>query len=168
MKLFSGLFWAIFLILSGVVFLLKQFTTKQFNVFVVIAGIFAVMVGISLLTTSGTNRNVFKTGEGDHVFTEQNTSTAQDTTAVFSHVFADFSDAEAGEKYQVDNVFGKTEIKLPEGKNIRIKCNCAFGQIIGDFGTLNGFGDKTFILSNGEGEEIMIRVDCVFGQVVFS
>ena len=163
MRLFGGLFWGIFLIASGAIFLLRHALNLQVSQGKLIFGVFVVLVGVSLLTTgSWTSRS-----DGTSVFTDgritvlNNGGSYQST---FSSTDYDLAELQPGSTFRLNCAFGSARIKLPPGA-YEIHANSAFGSVRMPDGTSYAFGSGNFNKS-GIGETIRVDVNCSFGEVV--
>ena len=64
---------------------------------------------------------------------------------------------------RVTCLFSSTTIHVPEGYSVRAACSTVFGQIDTPKGSIPGFGDRVFVVSDGL--QAQLELHCVFGQI---
>ena len=64
---------------------------------------------------------------------------------------------------RVTCLFSSTTIHVPEGYSVCAACSTAFGQIDTPKGSIPGFGDRVFVVSDGL--QAQLELHCVFGQI---
>lgn len=162
MRLFGGLFWGVFLIASGVIFLLRYALNLQIAQSKLIFGVFVVLVGVSLLTTGS-----WTSHDNTAVFTEGRTSVSSEGgsyQSVFSSSSYDLTEVTPGSSVKLNCAFGSARVKLPPGP-YEIHINCAFGSVRLPDGTSYAFGNGDYS-KTGTGEAVRVDVNCSFGEVV--
>lgn len=165
MRIFSGLFWGIFLVATGVILLLKYSMNLQMSSGKIIFGLFILLVGVSLLTsnfgiTRSDNTALFSDGQ---VVTSQS---GGDYNTVFGSNTYDLSEITPGTNIKISCAFGSARVKLPAGA-YEIKANCAFGSVRMPNGTSYTFGSGNYN-KTGAGEITRVEVSCAFGEVVLN
>ena len=169
MRPFSMIFWAIFLLVSGVVLLIRQFSPLNFNAFKVVLGVFVLLLGIALLTSPASSKKwSFSSDKNSSVF-GQNTVYLNGSSAEHSTVFGEstvyLTDMLPGSTVEINTVFGECHVMLPAGQAIRVESSAAFGEVGTSDKTNNvNFGERNYTLE-GEGEPIRLKVNVVFGQI---
>lgn len=162
MRLFSGLFWGVFLIASGIIFLLRYALNLQIAQGKLIFGVFVVLVGVSLLT-SGT----WSSRDNTSLFTEGRSSVSSgggSYQSVFSSSSYDLTEVTPGSDVKINCAFGSARVKLPPGA-YEVRINCAFGSVRLPNGTSYAFGNGNYS-KTGTGDAIRVDVNCSFGEVV--
>lgn len=161
MRIFSTVFWAVFLLLSGGALLLRQVWNRSFRVFAVIVGIFIFLMGISLMTTPP---SLDADEMGSEVYMDTGAVVLGDDASVtFGEVTVDLSEAEPGETYYIECAFGQAKVLLPDDAPLSVKVSVAFGQVVEGDGSVS-FGEYT-MQWDGEGEPVYVTVECSFGYV---
>lgn len=157
MRVFSPIFWAIMLIVGGVLMLVNYIFHLNIRVFGVLFGIFFIMLGISIITNKSTFGNKDMRIFGNGVYSVETDGKAD---IIFSEARIDLDDYE-GNDVKISCIFSSVNIK--SSRPLNINANCAFGSVRHD-GTTISFGDRNWT-SSGEGQEIDVKIDCVFGSV---
>ncbi len=161
MRIFSAVFWAIFLLLSGGALLLRQVWNRSFRVLAVMVGIFIFLMGISLMTTPP---SMEPDGAGSEVYMDTGAVVLRnDATVTFGQVTVDLTEAEPGETYHIECAFGQAKVLLPADAPLNVKVSVAFGQVEEENGSVS-FGEYT-MQWDGEGEPVYVAVECSFGYV---
>ena len=110
MRIFSAVFWAIFLLLSGGALLLRQVWNRSFRVLAVIVGIFIFLMGISLMTTPP---SMEPDGAGSEVYMDTGAVVLRnDATVTFGQVTVDLTRPSRGKP---------TTLSVPLGRR---RCCC--------------------------------------------
>jgi predicted membrane protein len=169
MRPFSLIFWAILLLISGAVLLIRQFSPLDFNVFRVIIGVFVLLLGVSLLTGSSSWGKPSALGSRNFSAFSQDTVHLSGSHAEHNRVFGqsdvDLTDMLPGSSVEINVVFGQCRVLLPADRAIKVESNAVFGQASGPNGANRvNFGDRTYTLE-GEGAPIQLEVNAVFGQI---
>jgi hypothetical protein len=164
MRLFSTLFWGIFLLASGAILLLKYvFNLHWVNGGKLIFGLFIVLVGISLLTGNFGWFNFNSSDENVTMFTSNRQVDAADGkeyTVLFGSGEYDLTDLPQGARVKVNCIFGSCRLKLPSGP-VDVSADCAFGNVSLPNGSIS-FGNLPYIR---EGEnKTRVEVSVAFGS----
>lgn len=164
MRLFSPLFFGVFLLASGAIILLSHLLRYQIAVGRLIFGVFILLVGISMLTTnlgfSNLNFGSDKTvafSSGDSVEAKRDT----DYFVLFGSANYDLTGLEPGDRVKINCAFGSGKVILPEGE-VRVVANGAFGTINHPEGS-NSLGYKKF--GSDSDNAIVVEIMCAFGSV---
>lgn len=159
MKLFGPLFWGVFLILAGVVFLLRYLLPYQFSAWSVVAGLFVVLIGASLLWGSFHPRQpvVFE----DVGIVKQEGSKYD---LAFSSTTIDLTDKKPEDgPIDIDVAFSSVDIKLPAGA-VRLSCDVAFSGVTLPDGQTMSFGERDYTLGEGA-TPLVVKVDGAFCRI---
>lgn len=158
MKVFSSVFWAVMLILAGVLVLVNHLFNLDIKVFGVLFGVFVILLGISIITGNSGYK-------GDHtvVFSSSNrhVTSEDDVNVIFSSSNVNLDDFE-GKSVEVNSIF--SSVNLKSSRPMKIKASCAFGSVQTRDGGMLSFGDRKWDIE-GEGEPINVEINCVFGSV---
>lgn len=161
MRLFSGLFWGIFLLASGAILLLRYALNLNFSSGRLIFGLFVLLIGLSLLTSG----SIWKTGPNTTMFSDNATVQANGSESyqvVFASTNYDLTSAQPGSNIKVHCAFGAAKVKLPAGAVV-VTSNCAFGNVSMPDGSNYPFGSGRY--TAGEGDAVYVDVNCAFGEV---
>jgi hypothetical protein len=168
MRLFSGLFWGIFLLASGVIILLKVSLNLQVSSPKLIFGLFVLMIGVSLLTSNfgwdnfnGKNSNTTAFTGGQQTMAED----GKEYYVVFGSTNYDLTDLEPGEHVKINCAFGYCKVILPAGA-VQVKTSCAFGNIHLPDGSNTPFGSGAYSHPGDNGA--LVEITCAFGGITVS
>jgi hypothetical protein len=167
MRLFSGLFWGIFLLTSGVIILLKLTFNLQVSSGKLIFGFFILLIGVSMLTTN-LNWNNFSSNDSTISFSSGQQVDAQDDkeyAVVFGSSTYDLTKLEPGSHIKINCDFSSCTIKLPSGA-VQVNTNSAFGNVHLPDGSNIPFGNGTYSTSGDN--KVVVDVTCAFGSVTVS
>lgn len=166
MRPFSVLFWAVLLILAGLVMLIDHFGRLNLKVGSIIFGLFVILLGISMLT--GGLRRSGVTDRENMIFGSGTVSVDDDgdCNLIFSSGTVDLRDRDRlPRRVEVNVVFSSARVLLPDGP-VRVKATSAFGQIVLPEGSSVAFGDRSY---TREGDDpLEVEINCVFGSAVVS
>jgi hypothetical protein len=161
-------FWSVYCILVGVALLVKILFRLDFSGWTVAFAILLLESGVFLVTGGfGLRRGRSAQGSGDYFFYsgEIELPASENAPALITA----FSNAEiwfTGGMPPVTRVtclFSSTTIHVPEGYSVRAACSTAFGQIDTPKGSIPGFGDRVFVVSDGL--QAQLELHCVFGRI---
>ena len=172
MKMGSGLFWGLLLIILGLSFIFRIIFNIDFPLFKIFIAFVFIFLGFRLLFGSFGILN-FTAGENDVVFGERNYSQFEnhkEYNIVFGKGTYDFRnlDLEDGKKtIKVSTVFGGSIIKLPRDMPVRIKVDAAFAGANLPNGNSVVFGSSYYESPNLDKENpyLDLRIDVVFGGI---
>ncbi len=160
-------FWSVFLIVIGILLLVKLLFHLEFNWFSAAFAVLLLESGISLLIYARSGGpHAYHFEGGTHLFMVGRIVSGADD----KQVNVIFSDAQVElpamlpEKMEINSIFSNAVVQLPAGWSARASCSCAFGSLTTPEGNLSGFGQKVFIV--GEGQQCQLTLNAVFGQLV--
>ena len=165
MRLFSMLFFGIFLLASGVVILLTLLLKLNVNVGRLIFGLFMLLMGISLLTSSLGWENVHLNQGNTVAFSSWENVEVKENgeyLVLFGSASYDLSKLEPGAIVKINSLFGSCSVKLPSSKT-ELKASSAFGSIRLPNESYS-FDTKVLEYGSGEGSIISVEVATVFGS----
>ncbi len=156
MKIFTPIFWAIILIIIGLVIILNQAFGWNVKIFPIVFGIIVISIGISIIAgPRNQGANIFTGGSGVSI-------QAGDNNYIFSSATISLDDLSYEKDIEVNSIFSSVKI-LTNGKSVRIKSNGAFSQTVFPDGSSLSFGDRTY---ERDGENtVYITTNCVFGSI---
>lgn len=162
MKPFSVFFWAVMMILAGLVLLIRHLGKFQFSSWSVIFGLFVILLGISLLIGGVGNNKVIETKDSV-VFSSGVITPNEDgeCNIIFSSGTVDLRQMEQDKKIEVNVIFSSADVLLPEGP-VQVKATAAFGQVVLPEGGSVVFGDRTYATSGDD--PLVVEINCVFGS----
>jgi hypothetical protein len=164
MRLFSVLFWGVFLLASGIAILLGLFLKLNIHAGRLIFGLFVLLVGVSLLT-SNLGWDNFKLSDGNTIdFSSWEKVEAQDRNeyfVVFGSAIYDLTKLEPGAMVKINCAFGSCMLRLPSGKT-RVIANSAFGTIHLPDSSIS-FGTKDKEYGSGDVTGPRVEITCSFG-----
>ena len=157
MRIFGAVFWAVILIVIGIVIILNQVFDWNLNVFAIIFGVILIFVGISLVTgpsKTGVN-GVFAGGQVRNV-------KEGDNSFVFSGVELDLADTQY-DNIEINSIFSSVKVHT-SGRSVKIESNGAFSNTVFPDNTSLAFGERVY---ERDGENtIHVKTNCVFGTIV--
>ena len=169
MKMATGIFWGVFLLLLGMVLIIKVVFNLDFPVFKVLVGVFLVLLGVKLLLGRfGPSWH----GPTEHtVFSEQVYDTPEpdkEYSVIFAKGVYDFTGVDLSKgsyKTEISTVFGGTQIIIPREAPVRIKADAAFAGAELPDGHTAVFGTTVYESDNFSPDSayIDIKVSVVFG-----
>jgi hypothetical protein len=168
MKMGTGIFWGIVLILIGLGVIIRIVFNVDFPIIKILVAFFFIFIGIRILMG---DRGVFHfhNTTNDVIFSENSfkASGNKEYNVVFGKANYDFRDIVLTEKVRVDlhTVFGGAEIRLKKGTPVRIKVESAFGGANMPNGNSTAFGTTLYESPNfnPDSAHLYIKADVVFG-----
>lgn len=166
---FSGMFWGAILILIGISVILKHVLHIDFPLFRFLMGAIFIIIGIQIFLGKpimGGAKNYHQTifAENEMTVSEE----AKDYSTVFGksiiHIPAGLS---PDKKYEINTIFGNTEVFLEHGVNADIKMNAVFGAVQNTEGDVVAFGSMNRSVKSGKNAPIRIEANAVFGNIEF-
>ncbi|MCK5128936.1 MAG: hypothetical protein KAQ68_03720 [Clostridiales bacterium] len=156
MKLFGAVFWAVILIVIGIVIILNQTFDWSVSVFAIVFGVILIFLGISVLTrptNTGIN-GVFANGSIQSL-------NKNDNSFIFSNVTVTL-DGYEDDNLEVNSIFSNVKIHT-NGKSVIVKSSGAFSSTVFPDRSVLSFGDRMY---ERDGENtIHIKTSCVFGSI---
>jgi hypothetical protein len=157
MKVFGSLFWAIILVLVGVLIILKESFGWQISIFSIVFAVILILLGIAILTKpsgSGFNK-VFANGKVQKLKNGE-------ASYIFSNVTVDLSECDSN-KVEINCIFSNVRV-LTGGRSVRVTASGAFSSTILPDNTTLSFGDRVY---ERDGlNQINIETSCVFGEMI--
>ncbi len=157
MRIFGAVFWAVILIVIGVVIILNQTFDWHISVFAIVIGIILIFSGIAIITrpaNTGIN-GVFANGEIKSIKSGEN-------SYVFSNVILDLNDI-ADDNIEINCIFSSVKLHT-SGKSVKIKANGVFSNTAFPDGSNLAFGDRTY--ERDGANTVNIETNCVFGSLI--
>ena len=158
MRIFSSIFWAIILIVIGIIVILNQAFGWNISVFAIVIGVVLIFLGISIISgPSHTNSNgVFLGGS-------QKSVNSGDNNYFFSSVSISLDDLAYDKEIEINSIFSSVDLDT-QGKSVKIKSSGAFSNTVFPDSSSLTFGDRVY---ERDGENtIEIETNCVFGSIV--
>ncbi len=172
MKMASGLFWGIVLILFGLSIVIRIVFNIDVPVFKLLVAFFFIWLGLRIMMG---DRGFFhfKTTRNDVIFNENSfkefNNENKEYNVIFGKAIYDFRNTEIKEKKKIhlSAVFGGAEIKLKRGTAYRIVTESVFGGIKLPNGNTSVFGTSKYQSDNFNADlpHLFIKVEVVFGGI---
>lgn len=167
MRIINEYFWGVFLIVIGIIILLKHVLKIDIPVFRTIVGILFIYIGLCIMFGGG----VYSSGSSV-VFGERNihvTEPEREYSVVFSSGTIDLSDVVVNEykKVKINTVFSTNRIRINKDCPVIIKSNAAFASSTLPNRLTHYFGNSTYANNGGYGAECLeIELNTVFGESI--
>jgi len=169
---FKGYFWALVIILAGVLMLLNTTNIFHFKIPVgsIIIALLLILLGVQLLIGPKSFSGLKSSHE---VIFDEGKLEANETDNKFDVIFGkstidltQISTKTNHSTVKVDVVFGQGTIKIKKSDSIRIKASSVFGNITLPNGTNVSFGDRSYETDSyhDSDKKIQLTVDVVFGE----
>lgn len=172
MRMASGLFWGIILMLIGLGIVIRIVFNVDLPIFKLLVAFFFIWLGLRIMigdrgffhlhTTKNDvlfNENSFKDINGDN----------KEYNVIFGKAVYDFRDQDIKEKkiIHLHTVFGGAEIKLKRGTPYRIVTESVFGGIKLPNGNTSVFGTSHYQSDNfnPNSPHLLIKAEVVFGGI---
>jgi predicted membrane protein len=174
MKMDSGLFWGLLLIILGLSLILKVVFHIDFPVVKILVAFFFIYLGIKILF-GNFGVSMFKTGPHDVAFGEGNfkeiIQPAKEYHVVFGKGNFDFRNIHLPDsgyvEVKISTVFGGTEILLNSNTPVRVKADAAFAGTQLPNGNSAVFGTVNYESENFDEFKpyLFLKTEAVFGGV---
>jgi hypothetical protein len=172
MKMASGLFWGIVLILFGLSIVIRMVFNVDVPVFKLLVAFFFIWLGLRIMLGDrgfmhfrGTRNDVIFNENSFKEFNQEN----KEYNVIFGKAVYDFRDMEVKEKTRihVSAVFGGAEIKLKRGTPYKIVTESVFGGIRLANGNTAAFGTSQYQSEtfNPDLPHLFIKAEVVFGGI---
>ncbi len=168
MKAFQNYIWGIYLIVMGIVCILKYYYKLNISIPKIAAGLFLVFLGLYLLgggfeVQSDTDL-IFSRGTIDI------SQTGKEYNVIFSNgtiALSDLPVSEYNSQIEVNVVFSNATLMLDPGRPAIVKINTVFGKTDSPDGASTVFGEHVYktSVSNEEGKALEIEANTVFGNL---
>ena len=121
MRIFGAVFWAVVLIVIGVVIILNQAFDWHISIFAIVIGVVLIFAGVSIITGPSHNgiNGVFAGGEVKNIKSGEN-------NYVFSGVTLDLGDTQERE-IEINSVFSSVKLHT-SGKSVKIESSGVFSS----------------------------------------
>lgn len=156
MRIFGAVFWAILLIVIGVIIILNQTFGWHISIFPIVIGIVLIFIGISIIT--GPTKNGINGVFANHNLKSINNG---DNSYVFSSVTLSLDDV-IYDKVEINSIFSSVKL-LTNGKSVKIESNGVFSSTQFPDKSSLAFGERVYE-RNGK-DKIFIETNCVFGSI---
>lgn len=175
MKMGTGIFWGIILILIGLGLVIRVVFNVEFPLFKIIIAFFLIFLGLRLLF-GGSGIFGFHTGENDVLFSEkrfENPRNLQEYNVVFgkgNFYFSGKDLSQSSVKIRINTIFGGSTLHIPRDMPVVIRANAVFGGAELPDGNTAVFGSSTYKsekFNPGE-NHLDIKADVVFGGLQVS
>jgi len=173
MKMGTGIFLGILLILIGLGLVIKVVFNVEFPIFKFIIAFFFIYIGLRILFGSYDIFH-FRTGKNDVIFSETTFKVINDEKKEYNVIFGkavfDFRKVELKDKPVVviiNTIFGGSEVLIDKDIPLRIKIDAVFAGTTMPGGNSAVFGSSNFKSDNFDENAgyLYIKVDVVFGGV---
>jgi predicted membrane protein len=181
MKGSKSMFWSLFFIALGILLLIQQVLHVNLPLIRIFFGLFVVYLGLKILfgafgieinrgrVNKVSTSTEFVFANGDFKVYEENKVNKKFST-VFGNSNLDLSDLSKmtnEDTVKIENVFGKTKIKIAPDCGVKIKADIAFGNIKVRGQKLGSFGEIDFATPNfnSAAKKLNLDIDTVFGEV---
>lgn len=174
MKMDSGLFWGLLLIIIGLSLILKVVFHIDFPVVKLIVAFFFIYIGIKILV-GNFGVSMFKAGPHDVAFGEGSFreifQPAKEYHVVFGKGNFDFRNVQLPDsghtEVKISTVFGASEILLNSATPVRVKSEAAFSGTQLPNGNSAVFGTVTYESENFDELKpyLLLKTEVVFGGV---
>jgi predicted membrane protein len=165
MRITGNMFWGIYLIIVGTLYLLRQQLHLQIPVFRVALAVFLIMLGITLLYGQ------FAIGSEQDFFFSSGGTTQVTKDGKYSVVFGDQTldltqmDMSKTHELEINTIFGSTTVYLDKNRNYRIRGSSAFGSMELPNGSRINFGETSQRTRDDLPETVVIKANVVFGEM---
>ncbi|MGE5484847.1 MAG: hypothetical protein ACM3X4_07525 [Ignavibacteriales bacterium] len=165
---FNQVFWGVFLIVLGVLAILKTVFNLHFSLFRVALSVFFIYIGISILLGGPGYR-----GDRDTVLFDHRTISVGDYSDKYNVIFgsgivdASAVRADTAPVLEVNVIFSRGVLRIDPASPVRVVLNSAFGSGTAPDGSVVNFGTHTYRSpAYKEGERhVEIRASVVFGAL---
>lgn len=162
----DGFFWPLYMILCGLMLLLKLLFRLEFNVFNAAFAILLMESGVYLLlrTFRGTGKH-HRVARGVNLlfFGVVKAEPADDQIAIaLADAVLELPNDMPSET-KIDVICARLRIKLPQGWSARVQGEAVFSAISTPEGAISGIGEKVFLL--GDGQQCRVHVNAVLASV---
>lgn len=169
MKMGTGLFWGIILIIIGLSIIFK--VIFDVSIFRVVIAIAFILIGVKLLIGRPIVRHE---GRGDHVIFGERTIRSNpihgsDYNTIFGKTVYDFRDMDTltdrKTKITFNTVFGSTEVILPPELPVIIHADAVFSSSRLPNGNTVAFGDADYTSKTAQADSLILYIEAhvVFG-----
>ena len=167
MNLFSVRFWGIYLIIVGIVALIKSYYPINIDLGRLAFGILLVWVGVVLAFGGGVSMSIDTDPETIMFDSDSKTMLdGADYNLIFGEGMYYVPDSSTG-TIKLNAVFSSAEVNIPSDTPIKISVSSAFGSVTTPDGNSTNFGSSTYYSDDYSPEEgVHLEVSTVFGSVI--
>ncbi len=157
MKIFTPVFWAVILIVIGLVIIFNQAFGWNIKIFPIVFGLIIISIGISII--AGPSRK-----DSTNIFSGSTVTSIHtgDNNYIFSSATVSLDDTTYEKDIEVNSIFSSVKINT-NGKSVKIKSSGAFSQTVFPDGSSLSFGDR--IYERDGDNTVYIETNCVFGSI---
>lgn len=170
MRLFSSVFWGIFLLVSGLLLIIKYIFKLNMPFGRVIFGVFIICIGISLLffkesSYSYKNANNIIFNNGNLVVSDSD----GDYNVIFSNGTVDLTQLknnESTKRIKINSVFSKATVLIDSKQSYKFDINTAFGDTSSPDNKHYSFGEYNYTANPDSSQTpIDVETSTVFGSM---
>ena len=165
MRVSGSLFWGLYLIIIGTIFLLRQYFNMNIPVLRLALGAFLIMAGLTFMFGQ-----IHLGSDNDTFFGDGGTQIVQrsgEHNIVFSSRTIDLSKLEPTDRIhrvEVNTIFSSAVVYLDPDSSYRISGTSAFGTMVFPNGNTITFGDGKQVGPEGKPVRLDLEVNTVFGK----
>lgn len=176
MKMCSGLFWGVILIIIGLSLVIKIIFNIDFPIFKIVLAFIFIYIGLKIMFGSSFRFHCHTKTQNDVVFGETNFNTVKngaEYNVVFSKGNFDFTkavlDSTGPTKIKIHTVFGESKITIPRDMPVRIEVNAVFSGAHLPNGEMAAFGSSVYTSDSLDVNKpyLDIKADIVFSGLQF-
>jgi predicted membrane protein len=177
MKMGSGLFWGILLIIIGLSLIIKIVFNIDFPIFKILIAFLFIYLGLKIILGDGFKFFHNRKTESDIVFGESNFNTidhGRDYNVVFSKGRFDLRNVVLNDSgptiVKINSVFAGTEVLLNKSMPVRISVDAAFAGAQMPNGNSSAFGSTIYTSDSLDMSKpyLDVKADVVFGGLKIS
>ncbi len=172
MKMHTGLFWGVALIVVGLLLIIKIIVPFHFPIFKILLGLFVIYLGVKIIAGDRwfsfhydkNGSTVFANAKVDYANVEEKSG------VVFGSKVYDFTnatlDSADSKTVKIDVAFGSAKVRLPKDIPVRVKYSVAFGGVELPDETAMSFGSGVYankLYEHGK-PHLQIRMEVAFGE----
>lgn len=168
MRIDSGIFWGVFLLIIGVLIVLKYTLHLNISIFRIGIAVILIFLGVTLIVGQRGEKD-----ESNLIFSEREISPeilGKEYNIVFGRAHINLSalmPSEFNKSIKIAVVFSSATLKIDPGKPLIIDIDCAFGRVRIPDGANLSFGKylyKTPVADTSR-EQLRIKADVAFGEL---
>lgn len=179
------MFWGILFLAIGVIFIIQHIFSINIPILRVLLGLILIYWGIKVIFGSfgmhfhGLNFKYNKiANDTEVIFSEGNLNVKtkedgrlnKEFSTIFGSSFLDLSgltEEDLKESFEINNVFGKTVVKIPSQIPIRVTANTAFGSVHAMGSKMGILGEASYNSPEYDDKKAALNlvINCVFGEV---
>lgn len=164
---FGDTFWGVFLIVIGILALLRTALNIHFPLFRTVLGLFLIYLGISILTGG------FAIPRDKNTVLFENRDIRVDTSGDYNVIFGRSTvdltglSPENSPRVEVDSIFADTVVRIKRDSPVRVEMSSAFASGSLPDGTVSPFGERVYSTpSVKQGDNyISVKANTVFGAL---